>query len=84
MGNVVSITIMKTFKFRPHESYPLRVRKALGVYTGFYNWHIREYYSRFIERCGGRLHYLADHAPSTVQLKYKRIFKRFVKLHPKF
>lgn len=75
---------MKTFKFRPHEPYPLKFRRTLGVHTGFYNWYIRQYYARFIDRCGGRLHYLADHAPSKVQLKYKRAFRRFIKLHPKF
>lgn len=75
---------MKTVKFRPHDPYPLKFRRRLGTQTGRFYWHVRRGYTKFIDRCGGRLHYLADHAPHKVQLKYKRAFRRFTKLHPKF
>ncbi len=72
----------KGLVFRPQEfngKYKLK-QNPVG------EWHRyeRRFYSSHLLRLGGYLHYLADHAPRPVRKKWKPVFRKFCKLHPKF
>lgn len=72
----------KALKFRPQEfdgKYKLKVGPV-----GQYHWHEHRYYTEHYLRVGGYLHHLADHAPVSVQKKWRKAFRKFLKLHPKF
>ena len=68
--------------FRPQEfsgKYKLKNNPV-----GKWNWQTRRECPSHIIRVGGYLHYLADHAHAAVRKKWKKVFRRFCKLHPKF
>lgn len=71
-----------TYAFRPQQFNGKFKLKNNPI--GQYHWHKRSYNKSHIIRVGGYLHYLADHAPSAVGKKWKKVFKHFCKLHPKF
>ena len=52
--------------------------------VGEYHYYERSHCERHVLRVGGYLHYLADHAPLAVNKKWKKAFRKFLKLHPKF
>lgn len=72
----------KSLKFRPENfsgKYKLKYNPV-----GHYHYQERRYTNKHVWRVGGYLHYLADHAPYIVRKKWKKAFRKFCKLHPKF
>lgn len=70
------------YKFRPQQlngKYRLQHNPVGDLHYYPHRW-----YDSHVLRVGGYLHYLADHAPLPVQSKWKRAFRRFIKLHRKF
>jgi hypothetical protein len=78
-------------KFRPTEiskSYSFKLRLRTGEHVS-YNWHKRERWHPVgwkpnqigIARRFGRLHYLACHAPQSIQKKWTRVYKTFHDKH---
>lgn len=72
----------KSLVFRPQDFYGKYKLKNNPV--GQWHYYERRYTSKHVLRVGGYLHYLADHAPYSVRKKWKKAFKHFLKLHPKF
>jgi hypothetical protein len=76
-----------TEKFRPQYMsgrYKLRVWRLSGKNPN-YNWMPRnDPPIKLIYKIGGRLHYLADHAPLPIQKRWKPVFDRFCRKYPKF
>lgn len=72
----------KSLMFRP-ESFSGKYKLKYNP-VGRYHYHERRYTNKHVWRVGGYLHYLADHAPYAVQKKWKTVFRKFCKLHPKF
>lgn len=76
------MVVRESLVFRPQHfngKYKLK-NNPVGQW---HRYHRRNYAEHFI-RVGGYLHYLADHAPITVNKKWKLAFRRFCRLHPKF
>lgn len=72
----------KSLMFRPENfsgKYKLKYNPV-----GHYHYKERRYTNKHVWRVGGYLHYLADHAPYAVRKKWRKAFKHFCKLHPKF
>lgn len=83
--------IIKTYKFRPqqwskHSSKYRRYLRNVKQYRDNINlnWNVRQWHPNFIFRCGGHLHYLADHAPDPIKKKWKPAFMKFIQRHRKF
>ena len=72
----------KSLKFRPR--YFSGKYKIANNPVGCYNYCERKDFPYHYIRVGGHLHYLADHAPRSVNKKWRAAFRRFCKLHPKF
>jgi len=72
----------KSLMFRPQEMNGEFKLKNNPI--GHYHYHIRSHTDKHFLRVGGYLHYLADHAPLAVNKKWKKVFRKFCKLHPKF
>jgi len=61
-------------QFRKHINYNFIDRKKNYTLSSFPS----------VYKIGGQLHYLADHAPLSVQKKWKPVFRRFCQQYRKF
>jgi len=76
-------------KFRPQQfggSYKLKLFHRHNETVGQYHYHDGSMRpgEKYLNVVGGRLHYLADHAPSAVRKRWKHAWERFLKNHPEF
>lgn len=76
------VSNQKSLKFRP-ETFGAKYKLKHNP-VGEYHRHERKSSDNHVWRVGGYLHYLADHAPYSVRKKWKTVFRKFCKLHPKF